>query len=149
MKALPLLLFALALSACSSVPVKEKSSAVPVAKASVHTASCMAYDGKPVPKSFKDFDRDANGEISREEFLCQVVKYFNVNNRNHDGYLTGKELNSLRRAKNRADVNGDKKVSVVEFMETAEGAFDAFDADKSSTLSETEFNAGVAAVTKK
>jgi hypothetical protein len=109
----------------------------------------MAYDGKPVPKKFREFDLDQSGQLGREEFLCQVVKHFNQIDKNDDGHLLGKEVSALRHAQGRADEDGDKKVSLIEFMETSAGAFNAFDEDKSGSLSELEFSKGLQALTKK
>jgi len=134
---LPLLLFA-----CAHAP-----SCTPPALSTTHAASpCMAYAGRPLPKTFQDFDADNDGQISKQEFLCQVVKYFDVADKDHDSFISKRELKFLHKAENPADQHHDGKIDIVEFMETAENAFKAFDADKSGTLSESEFNAGLKAI---
>jgi Ca2+-binding EF-hand superfamily protein len=133
MKTISLIGVVFLLSACSHKPsssAKQEQELQPVQSA------CATYQGRPSPKNFSDYDADNSGSISRAEYLCQVVKHFTALNSDGDDYLEGQEISIPLK---KSDENGDKKISIIEFMHTAEMAFDLADKNKSGDLSKSEF----------
>lgn len=124
------------LTACSHKPAHQSPLVAEIAPVQ---SACAAFGNSAFPKNFEDYDDDKSGSISRDEYLCQVVQHFTALNGDNDDYLERTEISVPLKS---ADENGDKKVSIVEFMHASEAAFDFADKNKSGDLSKDEFKAG-------
>lgn len=146
----------LALSSCSRAPTKPPApNDVPMAPAGGSDVEarkglegaqlpvqgpCQAYRNRDIAKDFAGFDADGNKAVSRDEFLCQVIVRFSDLNADRDPFLAAGEL--ANKPAWVSDANKDKRVSVVEFVKSAESAFQRADGNRNGSLTAAEFTKG-------
>ncbi|HEY8279037.1 MAG TPA: hypothetical protein VIH99_05410 [Bdellovibrionota bacterium] len=139
MKSLWLILPFLGLVACSHGSGNTSgASEQPEKKLTIVESPCNAMKDAKAPQSYEEFDHDKNGTVSRDEYLCKVVKRFNEMDKDHDHFLSNEEMKAAGNWKKKADKSKDKKVSIIEFMNAADEHFKGADKDKNGSLSKTE-----------
>jgi Ca2+-binding EF-hand superfamily protein len=94
--------------------------------------------------AFQTADTNKDGKIGKEEFSAQVEKKFAAYDVNKDGVVVIHEMGD---PKDEAvatefrimDLNGDGKVTLKEFYDSAYKRFEALDKDRSGSLDRKEF----------
>ena len=85
-------------------------------------------------------DRDHNGEIDREEFEQRIIQIFYFADVDRDGFVTVGQLAAFDEALlfETADLDGDTRLSLSEFLNARFENFREADTDGSDTLSVEE-----------
>ena len=85
-------------------------------------------------------DRNHDGEINRDEFEQRIIQVFYFADVDRDGFVTIGQLQVFDEAHlfETADVDGDSRLSLSEFLAARSEDFDAADTDGSDTLSVEE-----------
>lgn len=93
--------------------------------------------GKPAASTrFNRFDKDANGEISKEEYIAPFLKRIAVKDQNRDGLLSVAEF-SVPHFKS-VDANADGQLSANEIQQFYELQFKQLDGDESGSITTDE-----------
>ncbi len=94
---------------------------------------------------FSSIDADANGEISKEEFVAHVTKEFAEKDANGDGKVTAEECGHF----DMLNTDGDDFISEEEFSAGHENMFNKMDKDGSGSISREEMEAQMKAMKEK
>lgn len=134
-------LAALALHACSHGGTSAPASSAPEqAAGKTRTSPCNDLFVKEAPQDAAASDANQDGVMSYDEYFCAANARFNELNKDDDAHLSAGEQKNLGSWKKKADQTKDKKVSVVEYLWSAEQAFKAADKNKDGVLSRDESN---------
>lgn len=121
-------------------PGPETEAVLRSARPSPLNGPCEALAGRPLAQGFAGFDANADGSVSRDEFLCQALPHFSALNADHSSFLEGEELRKLPTWL--AVKKKGATLSAVEFMKRAEAAFQRADRNGNGGLSAAEFKTG-------
>jgi len=103
------------------------------------SASAQAPKASDLGQIFKNYDRNNDRTLDREEFQRVIVEAFFFRDRNKDGYLVITELTELSPEGFReADRDGDGRLSLQEYLNALFKDFDAADRDKDGVLTYEE-----------
>jgi Ca2+-binding EF-hand superfamily protein len=107
---------------------------------------------------FEKCDTNADGKISRDEHTAWAKETFEKMDTDHNGAVTLSELTMAVEAKGavkggkmmspsekmkKFDTNGDQRLSSDEYTSGKAQMFDKWDTDKNSSLTQSEFMAGM------
>lgn len=103
------------------------------------SASAQAPGQSNLGQIFKDYDRNSDGTLDREEFYRLIVEAFFFRDRDKDGYLVIAEVTELSAEGFRAaDRDGDGRLSLQEYVNALFKDFDSADRDKDGVLTAEE-----------
>lgn len=132
----------LALALCASVAAAQQSTTPPEDA----PWFVRAAPATPVTDPLLASDRNADGELSWEEFRNLTAKLFHVADRDGDEVLAGDETSSwlTQQEAGKADTSGDGKVQYREFVAYSARVFLLTDVDYSGSLTPKEIHRGAA-----
>jgi Ca2+-binding EF-hand superfamily protein len=109
------------------------------AEEEVEVATAPAGEAIPV-SDFESTDRDADGQISREEFRNRMTKVFLELDVDGDGVLQAEEFSQVLAAPHDelADNDGSETLSQREFMDHTAALFEAVDSNNDGHLTRQE-----------
>ena len=125
---------------------------------SLSASVCLAQGGAGRADRFAEMDTDANGSVTREEFIASRGKMFEKRDRNSDGYLDKADVGTraARRGGERIeqmlehlDVDKDGRVSRNEFVNEDAPLFTRADQDSNGVLDAAEIEKAKAAMQSK
>jgi Ca2+-binding EF-hand superfamily protein len=103
------------------------------------SASAQAPGPAGLDQSFKNYDRNSDRTLDREEFHRMIVEAFFFRDRDKDGYLVIAELTELSAEGFRAaDRDGDGRLSLQEYVNALFKDFDSADRDGDGVLTYEE-----------
>jgi hypothetical protein len=103
------------------------------------SASAQAPGSSDLGQIFKNYDRNSDHTLDREEFHRVIVEAFFFRDRDKDGYLVIAELTELSAEGFRAaDRDGDGRLSLQEYVNALFKDFDSADRDKDGVLTYEE-----------
>jgi Ca2+-binding EF-hand superfamily protein len=103
----------------------------------------------PVQRVFQELDEDGNGYVDRSEFLRRKIRLMNAHDTDDDDYITADETEVTQTEFNKADVNGDGRLSGLEWIDAHFTDFDAVDENADGKLTVEELDAFAILVFKK
>ena len=103
------------------------------------SASAQAPGPADLGQIFKNYDRNSDRTLDREEYYRVIVEAFFFRDRDKDGYLVIAELTELSAEGFRAaDRDGDGRLSLQEYVNALFKDFDSADRDKDGVLTYEE-----------
>ncbi len=113
-------------------------------------AAAPAWSQEPlVQRIFQELDEDGNGHVDRSEFLRRKIRLMNAHDADGDNYITPDESRVTETEFNKADVNGDGRLSGLEWIDARFTDFDAIDGNADGRLSLEEVEEFAKLVIKK
>ena len=125
---------------------------------SLSASVCLGQGGAGRADRFAELDTDADGSVTREEFIASRGKMFEKRDRNSDGYLDKADVGkrAARRGGERIeqmlehlDVDKDGRVSRNEFVNEDAPLFTRADQDSNGVLDAAEIEKAKAAMQSK
>ena len=98
---------------------------------------------------FRVLDEDSNGYVNRSEFLRRKIRLMNAHGADGNHYITPDETRVTEMEFNKADVNGDGRLSGLEWVDARFADFDAVDGNAERRLSVEEVDEFARLVIKK
>ena len=102
-----------------------------------------------VQRIFRVLDEDSNGYVNRSEFLRRKIRLMNAHGADGNHYITPDETRVTETEFNKADVNGDGRLSGLEWVDARFADFDAVDGNADRRLSVEEVDEFARLVIKK
>ena len=90
---------------------------------------------------FQELDEDGNGYVDRSEFLRRKIRLMNAHDTDDDDYITADETRITETEFNKADVDGDGRLSGFEWIDARFTDFDAVDENADGKLTVQEIDA--------
>ena len=141
----------------SANPVRSAARAWRELPSSVLLSACLlcataapAWSQEPlVQRIFQALDEDGNGHVDRSEFLLRKIRLMNAHDADGDHYISAEETRVTETEFNKADVDGDGRLSGLEWIDARFTDFDAVDGNADGKLSVEEVDAFATLVVKK